>query len=367
MAFVSMFIVFIVIAAVIFGLMLITGLILLIVGIVNKSRPKHSGKKFPMVCIVSGSVLLALPLMAAAVVMFWGIAGVVKEAFQSREYDSLSERWSSQLLLTDSDAAEQAIEGLLSSADTGDREAFAKHFTPELQASEGFDEALDSFFAAYPTGLSQCDLDGGRGSGSDSYDAGHTVKTAHADYKCMQDGNWYSIMMVFCYKDTDDPDKVGVTKFTIMNLEAAAVFEDEFSRNPDYLDDVYLLCDIKSSDEVSARLIGGWPLLWTPTDTPKLTAEQMRELIAGHDRLDDKDLRNTIGTANAAIKYSNCSWVEYYYEIKDENGEPRYVCIHTNSPFDEPDIPYGEILSAYKCTPYEIDFHDPLFEYEGSE
>ena len=113
MAFVSMFIVFIVIAAVIFGLMLITGLILLIVGIVNKSRPKHSGKKFPMVCIVSGSVLLALPLMAAAVVMFWGIAGVVKEAFQSREYDSLSERWSSQLLLTDSDDLEGIRKAIL--------------------------------------------------------------------------------------------------------------------------------------------------------------------------------------------------------------------------------------------------------------
>ena len=45
MAFVSMVIVFLLIAAVFLGLLLIAGVVLLIVGIVGKSKAKNAGKK----------------------------------------------------------------------------------------------------------------------------------------------------------------------------------------------------------------------------------------------------------------------------------------------------------------------------------
>ncbi len=363
MAFVSMVIVWIVIAAVILGLLLMAGLILLIVGIVGKVRAKNAGKKSPAVCIILGAVLLALPVFTAAGLGIWGISSCAGTAFQRTTYECVPDRWRNEWVM-DSQAEEDIIQALLSSADSGDREAFSRNFTPELQSKAGFDQAVNAFFAAYPKGFSGCEQKDKSGGGSGSYNAGHNVKTYSTHFNTTLDGNWYYISIGFCYDNTDEPDKVGVTNFKIMNLEASAVFFDEYSRNMDYGSDVYLLCDIRSSSEVSARLIGGEPLLWTPTDTPKLTADQMRELLAPYERLDDPALMKTIGTANASRKYVNCSWFEYYYELASENGEPLYACIHTHSPFDEPDIPYGEILSAYVGTSEKIDYDRSLRPWE---
>ena len=366
MAFVSMVIVFLLIAAVFLGLLLIAGVVLLIVGIVGKSKAKNAGKKSPVVCIVTGAILIALPVLTALGLSVWGVTSVVKTALGSTEYECVPDRWRNEWVY-DSQAEDEIIEALFTSADKGDREAFSKNFTPELQRKERFNEAVDAFFAAYPTGFSLCQMENKGGSGSGSYDYGHNVKTYSTHFNTTLDGQWYYISIEFCYDNTDEPDKVGVTDLRIMNLEAAAVFFDRYSRDMDYGSDSFLLCDIKRPDEISARLIGGEPLLWTPTDAPKLTAEQMKELLATHERLDDPEVRAAIGTANAAIKYSNCNWFEYYYELQSETGEPLYACIHTYSPFEEPDIPYGEIVSAYLCTPYETNYDYTLFEEKSAE
>ena len=359
MAFVSMVIVCIVIAAVILGALLIGGLVLLIVGIVGKSKPKNAGKKSPVVCIVTGAVMLALPVVTAVVLGIWGVSSCVGTVLKRTQYECVPDRWRNEWVY-DYQAEDEIIEALLTSADSGDREAFGKNFTPELQRNEGFHDAVNAFFAAYPTGLSKCERKNQLGGGSASYDAGHNVKTDSVHFDVTLDGEWYYVSISFCYDNTDEPDKVGVTDCMIMNLEAAAVFFDEYHRTGEYDSDVYLVCDIKSPDEINARLIDNRAFLWTPTDTPKLTADELRDLLKDNDRLDAPALSEKLGQPNAFCKYFNSTGYDYYYELADRNGMPCYADICTDSPA-------GEIFSAFICTPYETDYDFSLFEREDSE
>lgn len=359
MAFISMMIVLILIAAVILGAMLIAGLVLLIVGIVGKTRAKNAGKKSPVVCIVTGTVLLVLPVVTALVLAVGGISSVVGTAFKRTKYECVPDRWRNEWV-TDSQAEDEIIEALLTSADSGDRTAFARNFTPELQGREGFDQTVNAFFDAYPKGFADCERRDENSGGSGSYNAGHNVRTDSVHFNTTIDGNWYYVSIAFCYDNTDEPDKVGVTDFKIMNLQASAVFFDEYYRNSDYGRDVYLLCDIKSSSEVSARLIGGQPFLWTPNDTPRLTADELRDLLKENKRLDSPALREKLGAPNAFRKFSSSNAYEYYYELKDRNGQPCFAIIETDSPS-------GDIFNAFLSTQTEYDFDYTLYDKESGE
>jgi hypothetical protein len=359
MAFVSMMIVLILIAGLILGGMLIAGLVLLIVGIVRKGKAKNKGKKSPTVCIVTGAVLLVLPVITAAVLAVWGVSSLVGTAIKRTQYECVPDRWRSEWV-SDSQAEEDIIEALLTAADSGDREAFSRNFTPELQGREGFDEAVNAFFAAYPKGFAGCERKDENSGGSGSYNAGHNVRNDSVHFNTTLDGIWYYVSIEFCYENTDEPDKVGVTDFKIMNLEGAAAFFDEYYRDPDYSSDVYLICDIKSPDEISARMIGGQPFLWTPTDTPKLTADELRDILKENQQLDSAQLREKLGAPNAFRKFVSSNAYEYYYELQDRNGQPCYAILETDSP-------YGKIFSAFLCTPTDYDFDYTLYEKESSE
>ena len=267
---------------------------------------------------------------------------IAKGLFGNIEYDSVPERWKNEYV-SDNRAAAQVIKALLEAADAGDREAFAKNFTDELRAGAGFEGLLDAFFASYPKGFSEVKLDGGGVSSSGSYNAGHDVQEGSTFYECTLNGEWYIINLGFCYENTDEPEKVGVDFFMIKNLEAQAVHQDAFSRDRDHYDNIVLLCDIRSSDQVNARMIDGKALLWTDTDTEKLTADEMRELLSAYRSLAAPEVRDRIGKANAEQKFFNCTGYDYYYELVPENGEPRYAYICANSP-------YGRIITAYLCT-----------------
>ncbi|MBQ9901745.1 MAG: DUF5104 domain-containing protein [Clostridia bacterium] len=359
MAFVSMMFVFFLIAAVILGALLITGLVLLIVGIVRKCSQKNAGKKSPAVLIATGAVLLAIPVVLAVGLGIWGVSAAVSTAFKRTQYECVPDRWRNEWV-TDSRAEEDILDALFTSADNGDREAFGKNFTPELQSREDFTEAVNAFFSAYPKGLAGCEQKDKGGGGSASYNYGHNVKNDSVHFNTTLGGEWYYISVEFCYDNTDEPDKVGVTDFKIMNLEGAAAFFDEYWRDTDYGSDVYLCCDIKSPDEVNARLIGGQPFLWTPTDTPKLTADELRELLKENKRLDSPALLEKLGAPNAFCKYVNSNAYEYYYELQDRNGQPCYAELET-------DAPDGEIFMAFICTPTEYDFDYTLFDEDNND
>ncbi len=355
MAFISMIFAFLFIAVLILGVMFLVGLVLLIAGIVLRRNPKISVRKASVACTVSGSVLLGLPIVMAAGLCMWGVFSSVK----GTDYESVPDRWKNEWVM-DSQAEDEIMDALFTSADSGDREAFVRNFTPELQGKDDFIESVDAFFDVYPKGFSYCETKDEYGGGGGSYNAGHNVRTHSLHFNTTIDGEWYYVSIEFCYENTDEPDKVGVTNLRIMNLQAAAVFFDECSRSVDRPDDIYLLCDIRSSDEISARLIGGQPFLWTPTDTSRLTADELRDLLKQNKRLDSPALSEKLGAPNAFRKYVNSTGYDYYYELADRNGEPCYANIETDSP-------YGEIFHAFICTPTDYDYDYTLFDDGSNE
>ena len=325
-------------------IILISGIILVIIGIVNKRKTKYAGKKFPTVCITVGASLLALPALIFAI----GIVPRIGGGY----YNNVPERWRNSWV-SDSQAADQAIKALMESAGKGDCEAFAKNFTAEIQNSPSFKAELDNFFEAYPAVLSECELDGGVSGSGGSYNYGHNVKEGSAHYTCDLEGEKYFISLSFCFENTDEPEKVGVEYFSVMNLGARALYIQESNEKAmlgEYEDDTSLICDIKSSDVVDARLIGGLPFVWHPTTNEKLTEDEMRTLLSKTSSMDS--LYQKIGMANASIKYSNSTGYDYYYELVPENGEPRYAYISASR--------NGDIIDAYVFTPEKGLYDNPL-------
>lgn len=338
MAFVSMIFAFLAIVLIILGILFIAGLILLIIGVVNKRKPKNKGKKYPIVLIVIGSLLLIMPVGTGIVLIACSAVGSVSTSIKRMDYESVTDKWRNEWT-TDHAAANEAINELLTCADSGDYEHFAKTFTPNIQKSEDFEKNLDDFFSAYPAGLSQCELDGGNVGSSGSYNYGHNVQTGSTSYTCVMNDEWYHIRLQFCYENTDSPDDVGVTFFSVENLEATAL-DIEYDKS--------LVCNIKSKSEVSARLIKNIAFEFEPHPDRMITKEEMRTYLRKYDDL--SSLEEEIGSPNVTKKYDICTGYDHYYELAPENGEPRYAYICTDSPS-------GSILYGHLCSNTET-FYD---------
>ena len=89
----------------------LAGIILLIIGIVNKSKPKNAGRKFPTVCMSLGGTLLVLPALIVAI-------GIVPRIFGGF-YSSVPEHWQNAWV-GDTQAADEAIKALMEAAGNGD-------------------------------------------------------------------------------------------------------------------------------------------------------------------------------------------------------------------------------------------------------
>ncbi len=335
MAYISMMFVYFVIFALIFGVVFLAGLILLIIGIVRKHKAKNAGKKSPVVCIVIGSVIMGISACAVIVpIASTAIKTVFGEGYDGEKFGNPTDKWRSGAYVSDNRAASDAIKCLLTSADRGDRDAFAKLFTPNIQRGAGFEAALDDFFESYPVGLSECELDGGSVSGDSSFHYGEAVQNGYTYYTCFLGEEWYHIGLNFCYENTSSPDDVGVTFFCIENLEANAL-------DRDYEKDEYLACEIADEKEVTARLIDGMGFIFTPTPERTITEEEFRKVYRESDNLFDILIK--IGEANVIKNFRASTDFEYYYELVPEDGEPRYAHICGGQSYGE--IYYGNICS----------------------
>lgn len=349
-------------------ILLIVGIVLLIIGVVNKNKSKFAGRRFPRIFIGAGISLTVLPFAVALVLLSGAILSSSGNTMNEASFDSVPEHWK-HASVSDNRAAEEAVNALMKAAGEGNRNAFMQNFTAEIQHNPSFASDVDRFFKTFPAGLSNCRLNGHvTGSGS-SYHYGHNVKEGSAFYTCDMNGEKYFISLSFCYDNTDQPDSVGVEYFSVMNLGARALYIEKANMGSTALyienaepysesdgsdtseNEPIVICDIKDSNEVDARLINGIPFVWHPADNKKLTADEMRTLLSTTNSMDE--LIREIGMANAAIKYDHSTGYDYYYELVSENSEPRYVHISAVSI-------YGKITDAYECTPEKTFYDNPI-------
>lgn len=288
-------------------------------------------------------------LMACALLFVLSGCSLVRSFLSSDkqevEYDNPAEKWRNEIIY-DNEAKNDAITWLLGKADSGDRSGFAEIFAPVVQSSESFSAQLDSFFEAYPKGLSECELDSGGGSGSGSYNYGDVVETYSTSFTCFLNGEWYHISVSFCHQNTTAPDEVGVTFFCIENLEA-------FALDKSYSEDDFIMCSIAEESEVTARLIDGRGFVFEPTPERRVTLEQMREYLENCDNI--RELTQLIGVPNVTKKYSNATGCDYYYELTSTDGSPLYAYIVAG-------YLSGEIYYGYVCTDEKILYDVVLME-----
>ena len=328
------------------------GVFLLIRGILKKPLAEYAGTNVPRNLMITGIVLISLPFAATAVLAISGITLSATTIYQRSNYECIPDVWRHETV-SRGRAEDDIITALLSSADKGNRESFAKNFTPQMQKKNGFDDAVDKFFGAYPTGLSKCEKYDKVRMDQDEAAQLEGIKEDSLSFRCCLDENWYFLMVEYCYRNDEEPDKVGVTGFRVMNLEAAAVYyENEDANVPAR----FPVCDIKSSSEVNARMIAGNPYLWKDTDTPRISEDQLREILKKTNRLDSPILKYNIGEPNLIIKEPDSNEYGYFFELTS-SSEPRYAYFQTDSE-------RGNILWALLCTPYEIDYKRTFVEYE---
>ena len=374
----------IIVPVIIIGIIgLIAGVILLTAGLICRKKPEHQGKRFPKIFIVAGSILVCIPVLTVGIAAATGLLSTL------RSDDSIPEHWRNTWTISENTAADEAktpfikelilnsskdkimnfyhkVFGLnynlililnyyvkvkvMKAAGEGDRDALGKCFAAELQNSPDFSKELDSFLEEFPAALSGCELDGSSTGSSGSYDYGHNVRTAGAKYECELNGEKYYISLDFCFENTDEPDKVGVTYFSVRNLEARALYIEEVNRDPESKRPT-IECVIKSSEEINARLIDGIPYIWHPTSGKKLSEDEMRQLLSKTDSMDD--LIRSIGEPNVSFKSYNSTGYDFYYELSSEESEAQYAHITAGSP-------KGEIYHAYLCTAEKEFYDEPL-------
>ncbi|MBQ4396901.1 MAG: DUF5104 domain-containing protein [Clostridia bacterium] len=357
MAFVSMIFVLLFFVLIFLGGLALVGGVLLWMGLSRRRKPEYAGKRSPKVLFGLGLAILTLPTLVVVLYSVRLLTVGISTAFQWTQYECIPDRWRNEMV-SDTEAADDALNALLTSADNGDRDAFSKNFTPEIQADAGFQTALDDFFAAYPGGLADLERKGGYGGGGGSYDMGTAVLDYHVQYDLTDGDTWYRVHLSICYRNTDEPDKVGVTVFTVRNLPASAAYEEEVRNAPGTEDGRYMVCDVSGADGRDVRLIDGNPFFWTASDTPPLTVDALRELLAAHRRMDDPVLTSALGSPGAVSRYADQPDYRCYYELTSENGEPRYADIQVEADS-------GEIFGAFVCTPDETDYDTPLWDEEN--
>lgn len=305
------------------------------------------------IILVTAAVLLVLTTGCSNVLgKFGSLFGGNKDAV---EYDCLADKWTNEFV-TEKIAVDDAYDRLLKAAEDGDKKAFADCFTKELRDSSGFDMMVDDFFANYPEGLGKAEIKRMPAGAGGSIRGNTVISNASSRANVRLNGEYYDITLRVCYEYTGSPEKIGVRQFAIRNLEADAEYIDRIQKIPEYDADTEdcVICAIRSSEEVSAKLINGCPYLWTDTDTPKLTADEMRDLLMAHrDDLGNREVQDRIGDPNVEFKQSNSTGYDYFYELRSENGEPLYAHITA-------DWPMGKILDAYVCTKDSEDYDNPL-------
>lgn len=297
-------------------------------------------------------------LMAGIMLLTSGCVRKIVDGIMGREkeYDSIVAKWKNETVF-EKEAADDALNAVLAAAEAKDHDEFAENFTDIVRSKTGFDGKVNLFLDAFPAGLSGAELEySGGGAGGSSGEKGWR-KGASCSYECTLNGEYYCLNVSFCFCSDENPEEIGVESFTVMNKNARAYHLGMASDDPDYFDRIDLLCDIKSEEEMPARLIGGTPYLWTETDVPKLTADEMRDLLGEYGTLGVKEVRDRIGPANDTYKSFNNASYRHYYELQPENGEPRYAYIVCQTE-------YGKIYDAYVCTPYETLYDDPLYEMD---
>lgn len=294
------------------GTLTVTGIALLIVYLVQRSKKKKRGEKASKAPLVASMFFLALPIAA----LIWFTVSVISSKITQMGYEDCTDKWKNEHVF-DAEARNDIITELFAAADSGNKEKIMALFTDEIQADSELEKQVDAFLAGYEAGFSglEFDHDGGGSTG------GGGVSTFSSGGTIIKDGEIYYIRMRACHENEEHPEKVGLEGFEIYSAKAETLKMNDEA----YTDERYIRCEIEVEKDFNLRMIDGMPYRFTEIER-ELTAEQVKKAVEAS--RDADDLFAIIGEPNAV-------WKDMYliYELA-EGEEYGYAKVSYSEPFD---------------------------------
>ena len=355
MAFVSGFLLFLLFIVIVLALSFFGGVAFLVIGIITKNVNKK-GKVFPVVSMIAGILLMLPAVISVGCVATIGGVSALKEKAALSQAQTLPETWRARSYMNNDTARSEAYLAVITAADSGDKEAFADCFAESVRSESDFDDRVDAFFEEYPGGLMDACLS--RTGGTSSMHDGASCGTI--SYLGFKGDDWYIVKLTYCMEHDGHNDDIGVTSVVIRDAGTYAQYTYDYNESGGTLEDPYLLCDLDSEGEINARIIADAAILWNDDGSSPLSADETEEILNTSDTLQEAIDAGVLGEPQGAIKYYNNTGYYYYYEIEPRDGEPQYVHIVTSEP-------YGDIISAYFCTPEMTLYSDQIIEHDPEE
>ncbi len=335
MAFMGMFIIFIVIAGIILFGMLVGGVILLVVGGVKLRAHKRNGEPLApaVISFVLGAMITLVPLSVAGLLIFGGVSNFIKMEAERSTYSSFIDKWKNpdEKFITDTGAMKDCFIPLLQAADTGDPEELKKLFA-ESEQSVILDNEIKVFLNEYPKGLSLSEnthtYSGGSGrkNGSEHF-------TAYADAEL--NGEYYYINIYACFRDEEHPENVGIKRFTVRSQTAEAIHRDKSWHSNGSYDTGYkhIFCKTITPEGIDSCRAETEPYIYHDTGRV-LTFEEVQEAVRTIHSFDS--FTEKYGEPN--VSYGD-GW-KNYYDLEPDGGKRRYLCIyhHDDKPLSPDDF-----------------------------
>lgn len=285
-------------------LLMLPCVILIIVGAIRLSSPKHKTKKSSKILLIVGIALFVLP----GIIL--GVGTIIQTASTVYSMNSLSliEIWNKGYS-SPSDACADAVEALLSKANANDKEGLTELFSTSVRSKEGFDSEVESFLASYPGNLSEDNFT------SYNYETSSCFETYY--FSCKANDEWYFITLTYCYANSSCPDDVGITAFYIENVNSYFVSDDidaSFS----------LYCNLTDVPSIDTCVIQRRPYTIDTPVSQLLTSDEMLDLSGEYTCLDE--IIGIVGEPNIIEAYDAPSTdFSVYYILESIDGEPRYA------------------------------------------
>lgn len=317
MAFFSLFVVFFGIVVFILSVMALIGIVCLIAGLVKRKNSIKQGKKASYGLMKAGIFFLGVPVMLVRFLVLSTIGSTLKTHLLRLGHKNVVDKWKNERVISEENASREAIEELLEAADHNDRSAIIALFPENLQKDFDLGRQVDHFLEEYSGKFSGLELEYKGGGGQRSTHYGHVVYELSCDYEVVKDGERYYIEIYACYQNTDHPEEVGITYFS-MDSERGEVFYDEIRDHPWDWEEYYISARFDVGEDYETRRVGGYPWKFTPIDRT-ITKEQI--ISAYNNAHNLNDLIEKLGEPNGIKRDLG----RVLYEIESENDEPRYA------------------------------------------
>ncbi len=292
----------IIIIALILAALVIAGVILIIIYAVLSSKRKAENKKAGKGLFVASMICFS----PAALIAVSFVVSVAINAFHNVTASNFRERWiNSNSWITDTSAQSEALEGFFEAADKGDKEAVKALYAYDIQINNALDKQVDDFLKDYPGGFSGLEVDF-KGGMSDGMDPAYISKSAEV----VKDGVTYFIHISACYKNSENPRKVGLEYISLKTKQGMiSECDSDFSIDTDYH---FIHSSVMNGEDFEIREIQNHEYRYKEYDR-QLTLQQVQEAV--DNSFDMEELIQKIGKPNADCKRDRTA----VYELA--NGE----------------------------------------------